>query len=48
MGYAGLFANAAKLEDDLQQLEDNLNEKKIGYRVLRASVPVANARWGEN
>jgi uncharacterized protein (TIGR02599 family) len=48
MGYAGLFANAAKLDDDLHQLEDNLNVKKIGYRVLRASVPVANARWGEN
>ena len=48
MGYDGLFTNAADLDDDLQQLQDSLNNNKIGHRVLRASVPIANARWGED
>ena len=48
MGYGNLFANAADLDDDLQQLQDNLNNNKIGHRLLRASVPIANARWGED
>lgn len=45
LGVSTLFRDAADLEDDLQDLEDSLNAKRITYRIFRTTVALRNAKW---
>lgn len=49
LGLESLFSEAGNeaLEADLKTLETALVSLRVTYRVFRASVAIANARWGE-
>ncbi len=43
-----LFTNAsdASFRDDIEQLENQLNQRKLNYRIFNATVPIRNSKWG--
>ena len=47
LGLNGLFADAANLSRDLQQLEDKLTALGVNYRVFTADVPIRAAKWSQ-
>ncbi|MEM7144657.1 MAG: Verru_Chthon cassette protein C [Verrucomicrobiota bacterium] len=43
-----LFRKAADFDKDLKQLEEDLTELNIDYRVFSATVPIRGAKWSQD
>lgn len=43
-----LFSNASdtSYRNDVEQLENLLNQRKLNYRIFNATVPIRNSKWG--
>ena len=43
----GLFTTAANYDQDIQTLTDNLNGRRLDYRIFTTSIPLKQARWSK-
>ncbi len=42
-----LFTDPNKFADDLNEVETELRERKVNYRVFQADVPIRSAKWSQ-
>lgn len=44
----GKFTNVALFEQELQDLEDALNDARIGYQIFSGNVPIRESKWSKD